>query len=194
MQISQLCFSHCWPWSPYGKAAQSGALGFIQAAFTANQMLRMGTENPTEDSVCLQVHTLFLETISFYFQTVKTCECFSASAYSASRWMLVLSISGSEMGRAHGQVCLEGDQSEQAAKQAENCISKEIAGLFQGESKACGSVPACAGGNLCLHGGIESWCFCCAGILSVLLWTFSHPWSLSVSFPAPDKVLVTFLS
>lgn len=144
-------------------------------------MLGMGAENPTEDSVCIRVHAEFLKTtISFYFQTVKTCEHFSASAYSAFRWTLLLSISGGETGRAHGQVCLEGDQSEQAAKQAENCFSKEIAGLCQGESKACGSVPACAGGNLCLHGRGERWYFCCAGILSVLLWTFSSPWSVHV--------------
>lgn len=69
---------------------------------------------------------------------------------------------------------------------------KRFAGLCQGESKACGSVPACAGGNLCLRGRGVCWYFCCAGILSVLLWTCSSPWSLHVlpsSWEGPNSIL-----
>lgn len=100
-------------------------------------MLGMGAENPTVDSVCIQVHTEFLETISFHFQAYSKPVNTSvlqhiqppgghwSSASLAVRWE-----------EQQGQVCLEGDQSEQPAKQAENCFSKEICWSVSGRKQS----------------------------------------------------------
>lgn len=138
---------------------------FVQAAFTANQMLGMGAENPTVDSVCIQVHAEFLQTISFYFQTSSKPVNTSVLRHiqpPGGRWSSAsLAVRWEEhMGRfAWRGISLNSQQSK-----LRTASQKRFAGLCQGESKACGSVPTCAGGNPCLHGRGVCWYFCCAGI------------------------------
>lgn len=123
----------------------------------------------------------------------KTCEHFSASAYSASRWTLILSISGSEMGRAT-RAGLPGGGSVWTASKAswELLLKRDLLVCVREKAKLVAlfllvQVATCA---YVAEG--------CAGIFAVLeFWVCFYEHAavpdLSMSFPAPEKVLVTFL-